>query len=463
MVPAFRRRVPWVAVAACFAAAGTLCAQEAAANSLSALQDAAAKRTAEWNTLTASLELRLARLLPCDPRVRTAVDEVARAADTRAVALTSYWNMVSIQSKAQVEAIRGLLAREEERGGDWTKDKTEAQQEVAATSAQAAALKASLQQVPALANPQKSLESIAETERVLAGQAQERETNGGLLLDHLRDLLKAGQARQSAIDEQLKSVSAEGQRWSAYYAARQARAQIECFIINPAAATAPPAPRPAPAYGAAAASGDKAMRKRTLAVLLLASAALAQQEARENWRKTDPALERDAATAGATLGARADKAAAEAAKYFTARKAALESLAADTAQRASVVEPLNLAADSTPNMDTYLNGQNTTLGASIDTIARDPDRGIQQLRQALERERTAVAALSAGTKDVQKAREEVAQTASRVEQARLQTAELYQKVASSWSNPRSSPNSRELRGPAITARCRTPREVLLCQ
>ena len=118
--------------------------------------------------------------------------------------------------------------------------------EVTATVAQAAALKTSAQQVPALANPQKSLESLAETDRVLAGQAQERETKGGLLLDNLRDLLKASQARQSAIDEQLKSVSAEGQRWSAYYAARQARAQIECFIINPAAATAPTAARPAP-------------------------------------------------------------------------------------------------------------------------------------------------------------------------------------------------------------------------
>jgi hypothetical protein len=221
-------------------------AQDAAANSLPALQDAANKRTVEWISLTGTLELRLARLLPCDPRVRTAVDEVARAADTRTVALTSYWNVVSIQSRTQVDAIRGLLAREEERAEDWTKDKMQAQQEVAATVAQAAALKASAQQVTALASPQKSLESLAETDRVLAGQAQERETQGGLLLDDLRGLLKAAQARQSAIDEQLKAVSAEGQRWSAYYAARQARAQIECFIINPAAATAPPPARPVP-------------------------------------------------------------------------------------------------------------------------------------------------------------------------------------------------------------------------
>jgi hypothetical protein len=246
MVPAVRRRLPWLALAACCAAAGALHAQDAGANTLSALQDTAAKRTAVWNTLTTSLEPRLVRLLPCDPRVRTSLEEVAKASDSRTVAVTSYWNMFSIQSKAQVEVIRRLQGREEERGENWSQEQTETEQELAATSAQAAALKTSMQRVPALASPQKSLESLAQSDRLLAAQAQERATDGGLLLSDLRDLLKDAQARQSAIDEQLKSVSAEGQRWSAYYAARQARAQIECFIINPAAATAPPAARPLP-------------------------------------------------------------------------------------------------------------------------------------------------------------------------------------------------------------------------
>jgi hypothetical protein len=169
--------------------------------------------------------------------------------------------------------------------------------------------------------------------------------------------------------------------------------------------------------------------RRAFTVLLLASAALAQQDARQNWRKTDPNLERDAATAGATLGARADKSAAEAAKYFPSRKTSLDTLAADAGQRASGLRPLNLTPDTTPNMDAYLSAQNTALGGSIEAIARDPDRGIQQLRQALEHERAAVAALSAAAKDVQKAREAVAQTASSAEQARLQTIDVYQKVA----------------------------------
>ncbi|MDP9115490.1 MAG: hypothetical protein M3O20_17660 [Acidobacteriota bacterium] len=247
MVPAVpRRRLPWLRLVACLTAAVALRAQDPGAKSLPALQEAAAKRTAEWIALTTGLEPRLVRLLPCDARVRSSIEEVAKAADSHTLALTSYWNMASIQSKAQLDAVRALLAREEGRGEDWPKEKAEAALELAATSAQADTLKASIKQMPALANPQKDLEALAATDRLLADQAQDRATGGSLLLTAVRDLLKASEARQSSIDEHLKSVTAEGQRWSAYYAARQARAQIECFLVNPSAATTPPAARPTP-------------------------------------------------------------------------------------------------------------------------------------------------------------------------------------------------------------------------
>nr|MDP9115491.1 hypothetical protein [Acidobacteriota bacterium] len=173
------------------------------------------------------------------------------------------------------------------------------------------------------------------------------------------------------------------------------------------------------------------MMTRFLAVLLFTCAAMAQEEARENWRRTDPGLERDAASGGATLGARADKAAAEAAKYFAAREAALQSLARDAAQKASALAPLPLTPETSPSLDSYLARLNTVLSSNIDTIARDPDRGIQQLRQALERERAAVAALSSASKDAQSASEALPKTVTSAEQARLRTVELYQKLESS--------------------------------
>lgn len=237
------------------ATGGIVSAQSPSPSSLPALQQSVAQRTSEWNTLATNLELRIARLLPCDPQARAAIDEVSRASEARSVALTSYWTVASLQSKTQVEAIRGLLSQEESRVGDWVVDASQAQTDVAFPMALKTSLASSVSQMPALANPQKDLDAIAEQYRSLQKQAQDRAAAHGRLIDDLRELLNTTQARQAAIDERVRTVSVEGQRWSAYYAARQARAQSECFLINPAAAAAqstvprpaPPAvPRPAP-------------------------------------------------------------------------------------------------------------------------------------------------------------------------------------------------------------------------
>jgi hypothetical protein len=233
-------------MAAGFAVAGALSAQDANTNSLAILRENAVKRSAEWNPLASNLELRLARLLPCDPRVRTSVEEANRASDARVIALTSYWSAVSITSKVQIAAIQGLLAQEEGRAADWSKDRAEAQVDVATTTAQAASLGPGVRQLPALAFPQKNLEAIAQRYQVLEQQAQDRETSMSQLVQDLRDLLKSTQARQAAIEDQMKAIATEGQRWSTYYAARQSRAQIECSITNAGAAPAPVRPTPAP-------------------------------------------------------------------------------------------------------------------------------------------------------------------------------------------------------------------------
>jgi hypothetical protein len=232
-------------VAAALAVAGGLCAQDATVNSPGAFQENASKRTTEWSTLATGLEPRLARLLPCDPRVRTSVDEVSRASDARIVAMTSYWTVVSNKSKQQMEAVRQLLAQEEGRIADWAKDQSDAEVEVTAINSQSAALGTGLQHLPALANPQKNLQSIAQMDRTLEAKTQEREASSSEILDDLREQLKASQARQAAIEDHMKAISKEGERWSGYYAARMARAQVECSLINPGAAPLNPPARPA--------------------------------------------------------------------------------------------------------------------------------------------------------------------------------------------------------------------------
>jgi len=157
----------------------------------------------------------------------------------------------------------------------------------------------------------------------------------------------------------------------------------------------------------------------------------AQQEAYRTWRQADPNLERDATSAGATLGARADKVAAGAAGYFSVSKTYLENLAAGVNRSASLLQPVEIVPGAPPNIESYLKTQDTILQTSISTITQDPDPGIQQLRQTLERERTAVGAVNAALTVSQTSQQAVVQANGRVEQAREQVAGQYQKLAAS--------------------------------
>lgn len=158
---------------------------------------------------------------------------------------------------------------------------------------------------------------------------------------------------------------------------------------------------------------------------------LAQQEAHRHWRETDPNLERDAPSTGATLGARADKVAAEATKYFGLQKNYLGIRAADARRSASLLEPVNVTPDALPNLDRFLTVQETILRSSISRFAADPDRAIQLLRASLERERAAIAAIGVALKDSQKSKESVAQTSRVAEEARVKISGEYQALAAS--------------------------------
>jgi hypothetical protein len=206
------------------------------------LQQNVEKRTSEWDALANSLEGRIGRMLPCDQRVRGAIDEVRRASEGRIVALTEYWLAVSAASKTQTEAVRRLLAQEDASTTDRKTDQADAEQERAAVNAQLTDLGESAKRLPSLAAAQKALDGLAQSTARMAALATERGQSAERLSQELRDLLAATQARQTAIENAMKALAAEGLRWSGYYASREARAQTECTITNPGGAAAPRAP-----------------------------------------------------------------------------------------------------------------------------------------------------------------------------------------------------------------------------
>jgi hypothetical protein len=145
------------------------------------------------------------------------------------------------------------------------------------------------------------------------------------------------------------------------------------------------------------------MRRASL-LALVAAICLAQhvrddyRAAYAAWRKTDPRLESEASAGGAPVAQRADRMAAEAAKTAAARKAYLEGTIADQSQQIGWLENSGMgaepAATNTKSDGQFIDTETARVRRTMETFATDPDKGIQQLRQALARERTALDALA---------------------------------------------------------------------
>jgi len=215
-------------------------AQEPASNPSEELAAAAEARGSEWSALAASLEQKVARMLPCDARVRSAIEEVSRASDARFAALVAVWRDAEAHAQEQT-AIAGRLTADSNASIDaWKAERAEAMQEQTQIAAQSSDLRASARVQPALSSASNALDGIAGTVATAAKLAGERELLGAAWKTNLADALKASEARQAAMENEIKALGAESARWNAYYAARIVRAQTECSLTG--ASAGEPAP-----------------------------------------------------------------------------------------------------------------------------------------------------------------------------------------------------------------------------
>lgn len=157
----------------------------------------------------------------------------------------------------------------------------------------------------------------------------------------------------------------------------------------------------------------------TLALVLWAQADRdAYRAAYRDWRQAEPAIERDAATAGAALGARADHAAAEAAKYWAARHAFLDRQEKDAEQDlAWLSSPVTLPPVASTETD-YVAGESAAVRRAITTLGDDPDPGIQRVKTMLNREADALTALNGKIVQRQNAADDADIATAAIEDAR---------------------------------------------
>jgi hypothetical protein len=219
--------------------AGMLAAQEKPADSLALLRDAAITRAAEWDTLSQAMESKIARLLPCDTRVRSDIDEVSRASEARLTSLMQYLRAAEQRAADSAAAAEILISSQEARAAALTSERSEADGERAAIEGQLLDLGESAKQRSQFAQAQKTLAGIATLARQRVAQAQEEAGRSTALAASLRQLGRSYQNEQAALQAELNVLAAEAARWTEYYTARLDRAQTECAITNGTRTSAP--------------------------------------------------------------------------------------------------------------------------------------------------------------------------------------------------------------------------------
>lgn len=147
-------------------------------------------------------------------------------------------------------------------------------------------------------------------------------------------------------------------------------------------------------------------------------------------------LELDAATAPAdALASRSEKAAGLAAAYGSAHAATLKDISVQQAQNlqwlsANMVQPLPDLAPA-PDEMRFINREAGAVGASAATFANDPDKAIQQLRQAVQREQNALEGLKNAVVDRQQAEDRAIKSVSSAEVSRSKVLQQFTFLSSS--------------------------------
>jgi chromosome segregation ATPase len=213
-----------------------LLAQQAAApapaDSLAPREAVADQRTTEWETLAKALDGKVARMLPCDPRVRSAIEEVSRASEARMAALSDYLRAAAAQTGTEAQRARAAVADEDAGIQAVTTERAEAEQRRAAIDAQLADLKDSDKRRPSLDPAAAKLGEIDGMARARVAQLDQEIARRSSLRASLDGLAASYEARAKAMEAETAALSDESTRWLEYYAARVARAGTECAITN---------------------------------------------------------------------------------------------------------------------------------------------------------------------------------------------------------------------------------------
>lgn len=213
---------------------GPPASSSASGNNLDDLRRTAERTAAEWASLNRQLEPNLARLLPCDTRIKNYLNGVSRASEARLQAWTRYLQAWLARSRQEADQTRQLLADRQARLVELEAEGSEAGRYITALESQRDALAQNASGLPALKDALQALDQAIEIDRRWAAALSDQHSHLDALEPALKEAAAVFSRRVQALEHELALAQAETVKWRAYYQARLARAQTECAITAPA-------------------------------------------------------------------------------------------------------------------------------------------------------------------------------------------------------------------------------------
>jgi len=172
-------------------------------------------------------------MLPCDPKIATAVDEVSRTSEARLAAFDQYFRAVLAQTSSRAsQANRILDLQKKSENGFLETERAEGVEERAGTEIQISQLAANAVRKPELGDSESALRAVAALTDQRNQVMVQQTARGEALLESLRALALRSQAAETAMKALVAAHANEADRWRAYYTARLGRVQAECSAIG---------------------------------------------------------------------------------------------------------------------------------------------------------------------------------------------------------------------------------------
>jgi chromosome segregation ATPase len=202
--------------------------------SLSDLEQAAVRAHAEWFRLAADLDVRVARMLPCDAAAIDAIEQTNRASAARLTALSDYVSGLIERAAGDAAQARQIQRAETAYLTSVGTERTDTELERARIETQLNHLLENVRKKVSLTTASEELRALEAAVRERAEWITRNASAAENRLSRYEEFVAALDRREATLRKLIPAIEEERTKWNGYYTARLARARTECVVTGAA-------------------------------------------------------------------------------------------------------------------------------------------------------------------------------------------------------------------------------------